>query len=528
MAKLPIDLSGRKGLSNNNSQPVANNYSAENGSIVGGTFNPFIREGYLSPASGTVSTVAMDNTPVDMVSSLYDPENDHIWLLDSNGQLFKGTSTTDVALTREVDLAGTSLDTADYIVNGARKMFIAYRNGAGDADLAISNFPWDTGTDDLTWLTATVTGQFSNDLALNDDVILVPADNGFMYMCMINQIHKIDGTSGGGASGTTTANVVVFPNNFSIVDAVDYRGSLFAAVHQYTKHTRVSTIALLKGNPPVGVIIWNRRSTVVGLDDYIPIPDAKAIHSLYISPNANLRAIVTTSSGMVEIKEFTGSSFRTIQQVTYGDYPVRRKSVQVMGNMTYFMSKLGVLYAHGSLSPGKPEGLYKIYTAATPHATNGSSVILPIGGDTTVPPAMYFDYFTAGSARAVRRLAIQTFAGQYSSENAGAGNVFTPVFDLPLMSTVKYIDVYTYKSVNATSDEMGQVKVYFNNSSSAFKTESVTEAKLNRGYFRIELNKAFVDSIQLEIIADTGETMGTDDFAPSIAVVDYEPTGAKG
>lgn len=131
------------------------------GQVLDGTYNPFLRQGYMTPTNDQPVTVTLDQTQnAHMSASIYDAVNNDFYFAENATQIFKGDTTADTTLARVVSITGaTSIgDLEIYMVNGVRKLFVMYNNASGDADIAISNLPYDSGTDDLTWLTATVSG----------------------------------------------------------------------------------------------------------------------------------------------------------------------------------------------------------------------------------------------------------------------------------------------------------------------------------------------------------------------------------
>ena len=71
------------------------------------------------------------------------------------------------------------------------------------------------------------------------------------------------------------------------------------------------------------------------------------------------------------------------------------------------------------------------------------------------------------------------------------------------------------------------LKVYFNQSTTAFKSHAITRDDMSRGYIDIPINKQYVNAIQLEVEYNTVNTLYTYTFAPSMAVVDYTPTSTN-
>ena len=75
------------------------------------------------------------------------------------------------------------------------------------------------------------------------------------------------------------------------------------------------------------------------------------------------------------------------------------------------------------------------------------------------------------------------------------------------------------------------VVIYFNGASgvNSFKSTTITRDDIAKGYKHIEINKPYVNSVQLYIFYNSDVAVSaTTDFAPSFALVDYSPTNTKG
>jgi len=117
MAKLLIDLSGRGGLGDkffgdsDQITPTPNKrYLLSEGEMASGTFNPFTRDGYLSPSTNVFHPVTTEYDLSGVLgSSVYDPINDDYYFAERSGsQLFKGDGLSDTSLTRVGNVAPTA------------------------------------------------------------------------------------------------------------------------------------------------------------------------------------------------------------------------------------------------------------------------------------------------------------------------------------------------------------------------------------------------------------------------------------
>jgi len=531
MAQLTIDMSGKAGLCQKwwgdsylgaTAKPQLRILGKE-GEIAGGLYNPFKRYGYLNAGSNTFSGVNADGgDPNTLIgATIYDIVNDDAYFAEAGQELYKGDGLNDVALEAAVDYGAdaTIHDLEIYQVNDVRKLFTIYKDSSGDTEIGISDLPYDTSDDNLTWLTGTVSGAFSNSL-INMAFMRV-ADNGFGYLFMDNQVHKIDGTADGGADGTITPNVLLFPANFQLTDACDYRGYVFIALRKDVADQLGNNINAKSQNSECGIYVWNRSTTTFGNADYIPLNGVKDIRKIWVSPQGDLRIMTTNSDRITQIRTYNGSTFKVIKTVGYLASPFYHDGLTTHDLMTTWYGQDGNIYSHGQITEDDNEALYNI---GRPSVINSSGAIL-FGGDLYSSAGLYISSIITAAASP------KIYKWKWNDNTSATphkGDVYTLVKYLPQMSTVKYVDVYCRPAGTGTGT-IATIKVYFNQSSTAGFTHNVTLNEAGRGYVRLNIDKSFVNSIQLETefsttVALTGDT----DFSPSFAVVNFEATSTKG
>lgn len=550
---LTIDLSGKLGLAprfwGDIDLDQANpNYRivGQNGMMAQGLYNPFRKLGYMSSANTAYKNFydlnSSDYIAVNWSASIYDTENNEFYMGTDGRYLHKAKSqdahTSD---STAVDLGNNNYKIKDleiYQVNGVRKIFVIYDKN-GTLDIAISNLTYDTATDNLTWLTATVSGAFANTYL--PPAFMRVADNGFGYLFNGNQVHKIDGTAAtGGANGTVTANSLLFPVTHRICDATDNRGAMYIAIRETITAQGVGG----SGVTPCGVYVWDRSTTIASPQDYIRVGGIKDIKKIYVAPSGALRIMVLNADNVVQIREYNGNTFITIAEVgspagtNRNSWPLYLDSFAVANNFVIWAGQDAYIYAHGNVQSGDPEGTFILskMPSADPAATGGA--LLYLGGS---------EYSGSAGQKRNRIGLNMTFIESSTTGNAyiklwdmyGVGNtasttgtqstdpIYTLVNFLPQMSTVKHIDIYMGPSATSSSSTMASIAIYLNQSATAWATKTVTLADCAKGYKRIEVNKPYVNAIQLSI-AHAGVTMGADEFFPSIALVTYEPTVTKG
>lgn len=550
---LQIDLSGRLGLAprfwgdiDRSVQDPNFRYIGKDGMMAQGMFNPFRKLGYLS-AANTAFTSFYGPASTDYVAganwtcSIYDAENQE-WYFGLNGRYLHKAKLQDghTSDSTAVDLGNSGYLFSDleiYQVNGARKIFAIYKK-LTTLEIAISDLTWNTGTDDLTWLTTTVSGAFSNTVIGNP--FMRVADNGFAYLFNGNQVHMIDGTAlTGGTNGTVTPNALLFPVTFRITDALDNRGAMYIAVRDGT--TAIG--ANVSGTASCGVYVWDRSTTTSSSTDFIQVRGVKDIKRIYVAPSGALRIIVLNADDVAQIREYNGNTFVPIAEVGNtssggGAYPIYHDSFAVANNFVTWVTGAGYIFAHGSVLPGDPEGIFLIGKLPSSDPAANGGAILYLGGNEYTGVANFKAFriglivsYLESSTTTNAYIKLWDMYGVGSTGNAtGVQNtdpIYTLVNFLPQMSTVKHIDLYMGPSATSTSTTAATVKIYFNQSATEWASKAVTLVDCAKGYKRIEINKPYVNSIQLSM-THGGVTMGQSEFFPAIANVVYEHTVTKG
>jgi len=115
MAKLTIDISGRRGLlegfqGDKNVSAVANNlrYLGQDGQFADGIFNPLRTYGYLSPANAKYAALT-GTIAANIISIQYDSENDDVLLAEAGSNILKLDGLSDTSLSNYLSI--TSGDT---------------------------------------------------------------------------------------------------------------------------------------------------------------------------------------------------------------------------------------------------------------------------------------------------------------------------------------------------------------------------------------------------------------------------------
>lgn len=552
MATLKVDISGRGGLANRHwgdldkaagYQNPELRYIAGNGQMVDGYYNPFRRYGYLSAANTNFVTIDQPTSFTGLPNCVvYDDVNaDTIW--GSNGryfmslsdglddtQFYKGSTYGDYGTTGTPTLKDLDI----YQINGVRKLFTVYEKSD---NIEIGHYPlaYDSGAGTDTFFST----QGGGTISFQRTAFMRVADNGFAYLFLDNTVHKIDGTSAtGGSNGTVTPNVLVFPATFTIADAIDFKGAFFIGIIQAAITPSSASSAQSVYAVPCGVYVWNRQSTSVSTVDYLPIYGIRSINRLYVTHEGRLRAMVTNAEGVVEIREYNGATFVPIVEVGRNAFPNVHDSLTSQGGVVIWLGNNGDIYAHGKLAPGEPDALFKIGKLTNTATATGA---IFFGGGNSYSSTTGFKSFRSGLDIGYTDNGGSHVVKQWDMYGTGAasntstdnkllqGDVFSPVILLPEMSVLKNIWVQMARGSGSGSTTSGTLKVYLNQSATAWAAKTVTRDEQARGYKHIEVNVPYVNAVQVEIEwpTDTG-TSGNFDIAPSYMTIDFEQPGEKG
>ena len=437
-------------------------------------------------------------------------------------------------------------DFIEYQVNGEPKIFFSKGNALntnpindiGIADLDFSNIDED-------WLSTTPVGYSPSILVPQGRTMFILSDNGFLYVLNGNKVHKIDGGLTGGTNGTVTDSVLQFLGTDEnaityIQDGIDLRGKMWIGIHINSYFdTRVTDISIKSMPMFVGIYVWNRSSTSASMQDFIPIigvKELKSMHTFQGQPSCFTMSV----DGYTQFRVWNGSEFKVVQTLGQNAYPVYRKhSVYEEGDRIWWFGNDGKIYCYGKIEVGLENALY-IMGDMSLNVTNGqtysgSGVMIPANATETVtsgnqaqPLAFYLSYKDTGGNHLRKWYPYSTETVASVAQTGHIGNVYTLVKYIPDMSTVKYVDIRCAPTGTGTT-EIATIKYYFNGSATASITKTITKDQASRGYIRHDLNKPYVNAIQMEIEYSTANTLGAgNDFRPSTAIVTYDETTTKG
>lgn len=374
------------------------------------------------------------------------------------------------------------------------------------------------------WLGEVVAGSYKP--KYNADMFFVKSDNGFMYMFENNMVHKIDGTLTGGGTGSFTQSVLRFPSYFQCVDAVDTRGRMYIGV-QSNPESGVSDTRTYSESV-VGIYVWDRQSNVFGARDFIPLYGVRDIKKVYVDPNGDVRVLCIGDDRFVQIRSLaSGRNGEIIHQLGLSAYPNTRYSLKNMNGLTVWLGADGIFYMHGKPVPGQGEQLYKIgdISAEVTGAFTTGAIFIGNEEASQSLQKVLFSFSDTNSTDLKGWYPHGVGTINSVAQKGHIGNTYTLVKFLPRMTHVDSIDLYMLPTSSTGSTVIGTVKIYFNQSSTAWASKSITLDQASKGQITIPINKPYVHSVQLEFEYSTTQTLGDDDFAPIAAYVNPKQTG---
>lgn len=489
----------------------------------------------------------LDETDISV--TLADDTNYGIFIPHAGGRLFyRSGSSADVRSSSLTSGSLPSISSEGSVITGqdeyafTSKLFL--EDNAFSIDIGVTQLPL-TSTHNHTWLSETLDVLISSDSDYN---FMRLADNGFMYLFTQNKVHKIDGGITGGDNGYITSPVLVLPDYFRIVDAIDYRSRLYMAVSQYPiaqyeegyVYTNIPMYDTFTGS--CGILVWDRLSTKVDGIDYIELPGVKQIKKIYASPDGVLKILVISDSGLTELRQFGyndsgGVVFPVQATLNIGAYPNVPDSLVTAGDKSLWIANDGRIYSEIG---NKISILHEIIT---PTATSSRETGLTVGainfgsssettssGFKSYKQAFTFSYRdnTTNLVTTERFYPFDLDNSLYGAPSIHQGDVYTGVTLLPITSILRNVRVYNAPITGSGTDVIATVKLYFNQGTTSVlpngMTKTITKDEAKRGYVDFKINKSNVNAVQIEIEWNSSTTLGADTYLPSLAVVSYDET----
>lgn len=571
MPQLTLDLSGKKGLGiryygdrpYTASRPNLR-YDLADGELAEGFFNPIKEYGYLSPVNATTKALT-GTTSYLLTSGIVIPQRiaahstDAIFFGDeaedgTEGQIMNLDTAVDTSLDQAYELPvfgspdqySKVEDFVQYMVNGVRKIFWVSKNNTGALYQAMIGIAAvDMSSPDPDWSTNTPVGYGS---ILKGDARhkFVLADNGFLYLLDGNNVHKIDGGTSGGSSGTIYPRVLTFLGSTTsggtstvtrLISAVDIRGKMWIGLHVNPAFDiEISSLSGKTINMDVGVYVWNRASTVATMQDYIPIRGARELKSLHLVDGTPV-CFTVSIDGYTQLRMWDGSKFKVMKTLEKNAHPNYDKhSVYETGVGIYWFGANGYIYYYGKIDDeARDYALVKLGDMTT-HVSNGQTfskagILIAANATETVTSgneaetlAFYISFTDSGGNHLKKWYPHATETVASNAQTGGQGDVYSKVALIPDLSTVNSVSIRCAPTATG-STTIATIKYYFNQSSTVSITKTVTKDDASKGIIQHQLGKPFIHSVQMEIEWDTSNTMSNDtDFRPYVAIIDYSPT----
>lgn len=534
MAKLYLDVSGRIGLApkfygdfNNSTGQPQFRYLGTKDQMAQGVYNPMRKYGYMAPATNifvalTPSTNSFDN----IRTTIFDSTSGQYLLGDNVGNIWTGATAVTYTLTQVGPLGGTApkiLDLEVYQVNGTRKVFYVYQNNS-KVDVGIADLPFGSSND--TWYTGTAAGGTTLNV---QDSFLIVADNGFAYLCNGNRVDKIDGTSAtGGTNGTITPQVLLAPPDFNITDGIDWKGHTWFAMQ--TAAYGGANSQLTYNERIVGVYVWDRQSTILGIEDFIPVPGAREVRKIFTTRSGKVRLITISSDRHTQLREYNGNTFEVIEELGINAWPQYRDSLTNIGAMTIWLGADGYFYGYGRCAENeKDEQIYILGdTTANLNGSFTSGAILLLDSNSSSTTTRIGVIWSGRTSTPTQYVTVWYPYGEGTIRSTvmtgNAGNVYTLNSMLPVLAKINYIHTYHFPQVTSGSTTTGTLTYYLNQSTSG-SAITLTQDDLKKGFKYQIVGKTSIFSIAFKLTFPTTITLGSvDEWLPRLIEVDYEDT----
>lgn len=560
MQQIQIDLSGVGGLTPSYAKVTPNlNYIGADNEVTQGSYNPFVFPGYMAPARSMARTLddAGANQMYICRAAYYDPIYNKLVIggaevTTNNGAItvWDNLDAGTFAQSAELGLDSVVYDFEVYQLNGVRKIFFStWNSGTGYIGvLDVSNssnyntYNWSNGAAaaNATLYTGTVSGSTT----FTFPPFMRVATNGFMYAFSANRVYKIDGTSAGGTAGTITGNALTLDAAYKISDAVDWRNLMFIAVQDADGSSFGQPVDARRYANICGVYVWDRVTTQVSTRDYIPLYGVKYVNRIFVAHDGKLRMITTGSDGYTQLREYNGSEFVIIQELGTYAAPLFCDSLTISDYATFWLGQDNYIYAHGKPLSGSRNAIYKlgqITSSAIPSGYHGFLLYADYNV-TNLSEALFVNYSTNSANASVTKKILFNHSStptNYTSSLPGTADatiVKNKVTILPFLCNIVEAKVFfattTSSGAGDETDVMGVIKVFLNQSTTAFKSYSVTKKDLRKGYAVIPINKQYINSIQFGIdwttVTSVGNISGlTNDMMTWYALLEYKPTNTR-
>jgi hypothetical protein len=375
-------------------------------------------------------------------------------------------------------------------------------------------------------------------------IIAIASDNGYCYFGNGSAISKFDGTSAGGINGTITGSVLSFSTNREIVDMVDGLGKIWILTRAESKSNSTSYVPGGLSRTP-SVVVWNRQSTTVGIEDNIPI-NAIDAHSIYIHDGVPY-VWATVAGNQNKLFAFDGKTFKTVadigqfivntHELTYGYTHVgipsiKSGSIASYNNGILWSDANSNIFWYGSVNPSMstPE-VYWISRARNIEKSPKSSGSVLVGGSTLMSPKIFTAYHTTTWATGIddSYYTVSYFNPENTSELNSGTTTYTSAIELPKLSTIDGVTIFFNENTNADSGTTS-VNIYNSWKKTASPyciTKTIDhDVDIPRGWVYFPLNMGNSNLVQLSFTYNGTTTIANSPQITRIEV-DYSTTTKK-
>lgn len=358
-------------------------------------------------------------------------------------------------------------------------------------------------------------------------MFLQKADNGYLYIFAGPNVHKFAGGFLDGDAGSFTPSVLAFPKYLNCVDAFDTSSLMYIGVQ-----SSLTTVPDSKtyAADTMGIYVWDRQSTSANMQNFIPIYGAKAIKKVYVNADGDIRVITIGGDRFTEVRGLVNGRMVVLQRLGLFSYPVYRDSFDVLNGMATWLGADGITYSMGRI-PHATSAVERVYKIGDITA-NGSGTLSPgvlFAGHTESTQSRQGVFISMSDTVAGKKL-LKWYphgVGTISSvaQLGHVGQPYTLQKQLPYLSTVERIKITCVPYGSAgDSTTVATIKFYKNMSSTPFMSKTVTRNDIVKGFLAYEINTSYINTFGISIDWSTSQTLGTNDFCPSTAVLDITPT----
>lgn len=359
----------------------------------------------------------------------------------------------------------------------------------------------------------------------------VTSDNGFCYFSNGSLLHKFDGTSSGGTNGTITGSVLSLSVNREILDMVDNGGRLWILTRNVS--SSVASATNNAGSKP-SVVIWNRQSTIVNVEDNITI-GALEVYGIY-SHNGVVYVFAKGYDGLNKLYGFDGKNFQVVADIGSLNSVADLGNGQEVGIPVYGSSSVLTLSNGFSWTdPNSNVFWYGLETNESPRRTlhwisrvstadtNSGGSGFCITGNSSVQ--IYSTYVTSS---AVKFSYVDVLDA--SSDIVAAGiATYTSAVELPKLSTIDGVTIFFRENTNADTATT-TVKIYnswVKNSGANLVTKTIDhDVDIPRGWVYFPVSMINSSIVQLSFTYNGTTTVANSPQITRIEV-DYTPTNKR-